>query len=157
MFFRRLLYFLLLILLPVLSAPPEALYSQENELEKANSINQKDVQLSRQGRYTKALHLAQQILEIRKKVLGSEHPDTAASLNNLAMLYYSLGDYPTRQAFEKFMDGISIIIFLSNKSSSSMNMHHSKPKSSMLFFYSAKIGCFQNSPRVELQSSFHIS
>ena len=41
MFFRRLLYFLLLIVLPVLSASPEVLYSQENELEKANIINQK--------------------------------------------------------------------------------------------------------------------
>jgi len=36
MFFKRLLYFLLLILLPVLYASPEALYSQENELEKAD-------------------------------------------------------------------------------------------------------------------------
>jgi tetratricopeptide (TPR) repeat protein len=93
MFFRRLLYFLLLIVLPVLSASPEALYSQENELEKANTINQKAERLCKQGCYTEALHLAQQILEIRKKVLGSEHPGMAESLNNLAMLYYSLGDY----------------------------------------------------------------
>jgi hypothetical protein len=70
MFFRRLLYFLLLIVLPVLSALPEVLYSQENELEKANIINQKVEQLYKQGRYTEALPLAQQILEIREKVLG---------------------------------------------------------------------------------------
>jgi len=93
MFFRRLLYFLLLILLPVLSAYPEPLYSQENELEKANTINQKVVQLSKQGRYTEALPLAQQTLEIREKALGPEHPDTAASLNDLAGLYRYLGDY----------------------------------------------------------------
>ena len=34
MLFRRLLCYLLLIVLPVLSASPGALYSQENELEK---------------------------------------------------------------------------------------------------------------------------
>jgi len=70
MLFRRLLYYLLLIVLPVLSAYPEALYSQENELEKANAINQKVVQLYKQGRYTEALPRAQQILEIQEKVLG---------------------------------------------------------------------------------------
>ena len=94
MFFRRLLYFLLLIVLPVLSASPEALYSQENELEKANVLNVKVEQLYKQGRYTEALPLAQQILEIREKVLGPEHPDTATSLDNFAVLYESLGDYP---------------------------------------------------------------
>ena len=34
-----------------------------------------------------------QALAIRKKVLGEEHPDTAASLNNLGGLYRSMGDY----------------------------------------------------------------
>ena len=112
MFFRRLLYFLFLIVLPVLSVFPEALYSQENELEKANTINQKVEQLYKQGHYTEALPLAQQILEIIEKVLGPEHSDTAASFNNLAMFYYSLGDYLSRQAFEKFMDWVSVNIFL---------------------------------------------
>ena len=67
MLFRRLLYFLLLIVPPVLSASPGALYSQENELEKANFLNEKVEQLYKQGRYTEALPLAQQILEIREK------------------------------------------------------------------------------------------
>jgi len=93
MLFRRLLYFLFLILLPVLSAYPEALYSQENELEKANTINQKVEQLYKQGRYTEALPLAQQILEIQEKAFGPEHPCTATGLNNLAELYKALGDY----------------------------------------------------------------
>ena len=54
MFYRRLLYSLLLIVLPVLSASPGALYSQENELEKANTINQKVEQLYKQGRWVEA-------------------------------------------------------------------------------------------------------
>ena len=68
MLFRRLLYFLLLIVLPVLFTSPGALSSQENELEKANVLNE--------------------------KVLCPEHPDTAISPNNLTGFYSSLGDYP---------------------------------------------------------------
>ncbi|MCP4359898.1 MAG: tetratricopeptide repeat protein, partial [Chloroflexi bacterium] len=32
-------------------------------------------------------------LAIREKVLGPEHPDTATSLNNLALLLQAQGDY----------------------------------------------------------------
>ena len=32
-------------------------------------------------------------MKIREKQLGPEHPDTAASLNNLAKLYEHMGDY----------------------------------------------------------------
>ena len=38
--------------------------------------------------------LFRQALEIRKKVLGENHPDYASSLNNLADLYHDQGDYP---------------------------------------------------------------
>ena len=39
------------------------------------------------GEYAKAEPLFQEALQIRQKVLGPEHPDTAQSLNNLAGLY----------------------------------------------------------------------
>ncbi len=32
-------------------------------------------------------------MAIREKALGPEHPDTAGSLNNLAVLYRAMGDY----------------------------------------------------------------
>jgi tetratricopeptide (TPR) repeat protein len=32
-------------------------------------------------------------LQIREEQLGATHPDTATSLNNLALLYYSMGRY----------------------------------------------------------------
>ena len=32
-------------------------------------------------------------MEIRRKALGKDHPDFAQSLNNLAGLYYSMGNY----------------------------------------------------------------
>lgn len=43
--------------------------------------------------YEKAQELYSQVLEIRKRVLGEEHPDTAASYNNLASVYASQGEY----------------------------------------------------------------
>ena len=35
----------------------------------------------------------QRALKIREKVLGPEHPETAISLNNLAVLYVAMGAY----------------------------------------------------------------
>ena len=45
------------------------------------------------GDYAKAEPLYKEALEIRRKVLGREHPDTATSLDNLAGLYRAMGDY----------------------------------------------------------------
>ncbi|MCZ8117484.1 MAG: CHAT domain-containing protein [Microcystis sp. LE18-22.4A] len=46
-----------------------------------------------QGRYSEAELLYNRSLAIRKQQLGDNHPDTAASLNNLALLYQSQGRY----------------------------------------------------------------
>ncbi|MEH2152698.1 tetratricopeptide repeat protein, partial [Nostoc sp.] len=46
-----------------------------------------------QGLYDKAAPWWEQCLEITKKRLGEEHPDVAASLNNLASLYHNQGRY----------------------------------------------------------------
>ncbi len=45
------------------------------------------------GQYEKALSIFQQVLSIRKKILGEEHPDYALSLNNLALLYVYMARY----------------------------------------------------------------
>jgi len=46
------------------------------------------------GEHATALPLAQQALQLRKDVLGENHPDYATSLNTLAMLYYAGGSTP---------------------------------------------------------------
>ena len=45
------------------------------------------------GEYPKAEPLCQEALRIRQKVFGSENPDTAQSLNNLAELYRVMGEH----------------------------------------------------------------
>ncbi len=49
--------------------------------------------LEANGDNTQAVPVWQEILAIREQQLGLEHPDTAASLNKLALLYRALGRY----------------------------------------------------------------
>ena len=46
-----------------------------------------------QGRYEEAEPFVREGLEVRRKVLGNSHPDTAGSWYRLADLLYSKGDY----------------------------------------------------------------
>jgi tetratricopeptide (TPR) repeat protein len=46
-----------------------------------------------QGRYEEAEPLIKRALEIRERMLGANHPDTAISLNSLAVIYENQGRY----------------------------------------------------------------
>ena len=43
--------------------------------------------------YADAANAYEQAVRLRESLLGAAHPDTTTSLNNLAMLYYSMGRY----------------------------------------------------------------
>ncbi|MFT5328024.1 MAG: hypothetical protein ACI8P0_005931, partial [Planctomycetaceae bacterium] len=58
----------------------------------AEQQNTQLVQLLRQGKFTEATPLGETVLEIRRKVLGVDHPDYATSLGHLAAVYYLQGD-----------------------------------------------------------------
>ncbi|NJK65074.1 MAG: tetratricopeptide repeat protein [Synechococcaceae cyanobacterium SM2_3_1] len=45
------------------------------------------------GHYREAFFVLERVLQISEAQLGAQHPSTASSLNNLAMLYYSMGRY----------------------------------------------------------------
>ena len=51
-----------------------------------------------QGRYGEAEPILLETLEIRKRVLGEEHPSTLGSMNNLANLYRRQGRYDEAEA-----------------------------------------------------------
>jgi tetratricopeptide (TPR) repeat protein len=57
--------------------------------------------LDKQGRYEEAEPLYKQALGIRERVLGPDHPDTAGSLNNLALLYNNQGRYEEAEPLYK--------------------------------------------------------
>ncbi len=72
-----------------------ALIEQEqfSSSEAVRLLNQTGEYLHYRGRYQKAELFYQQALAIWEKQLGPEHPQTAASLNNLAVLYDNEGKY----------------------------------------------------------------
>ena len=63
------------------------------ELDLATTLNNLARLYKSQGRYEEAEPLYIQALEMRRKLLGEEHPYVAITLNNLARLYKSQGRY----------------------------------------------------------------
>ncbi len=59
----------------------------------ATSLNNLAALYDSQGRYTEAEPLYLQALDLKKRLLGDNHPSVATSLNNLAGLYDSQGRY----------------------------------------------------------------
>ena len=60
--------------------------------EKLIQLNREVVQLFQEEKYTEAIKLGIQALEMGKTKLGSRHPNTATAVNNLALLYDKIGD-----------------------------------------------------------------
>jgi CHAT domain-containing protein/Tfp pilus assembly protein PilF len=69
----------------------------DRALFEARKLNAKFLNLYRAGKYDEARPLVERELEIHERVLGSEHPDIARALNNLANICYMKGDYITAE------------------------------------------------------------
>jgi CHAT domain-containing protein len=67
--------------------------SRDELVRQASQLNRQGVTLYQQGRYAGAESLFKRALDIREKVLGSEHPDVGQSLDNLALVYAREGRY----------------------------------------------------------------
>ena len=74
--------------------------AQSNDLTEAKQLNDEVVGLYQAGKYDEAISLAERALAIREKALGPDHPYVASSLNNLASLYDTKGDYAKAVAFQ---------------------------------------------------------
>src|SRR5215813_4019442 len=66
---------------------------RDRVLAEADKLYNESVSLREKGQYGQAIPLAERASALREKTLGAEHPDMAASLNNLAGLYSDKGDY----------------------------------------------------------------
>ena len=67
----------------------------------ASSLNNLGVLYKNMGDYKAAEPYYKKALEIRKKVLGEEHPDYAMSIDNLGILYYEMADYEAAEPYFK--------------------------------------------------------
>lgn len=67
--------------------------AKEGSLEEADALVAKTQQLNQEGRYREAIPLAKRAIQIREKRHGSEDPNTAVAINNLAELYRATGEY----------------------------------------------------------------
>jgi CHAT domain-containing protein/Tfp pilus assembly protein PilF len=65
----------------------------DRALHEARKLNSEFSRLYQGGKYDEALPLGERILEIRERTLGSDHPDVARSVHNLALLYDFKGDF----------------------------------------------------------------
>jgi tetratricopeptide (TPR) repeat protein len=67
-----------------------AAVAQEDE---AAALAARAAALQQAGKYSEAIPLAQQVIAIREKQLGPEHPDVAEALANLGHLYFERGRF----------------------------------------------------------------
>lgn len=65
--------------------------TQSPELIEAQQLNNQVLELYKQGKYDKALPLAERVLSLREKALGADHLLIASSLLNLAEIYVAKG------------------------------------------------------------------
>ena len=65
--------------------------NDRSELRRAEEENTRLVAEYRKGNFDAAARMGVKVLATRKKLLGENHPDYATSLNNLALLYHSMG------------------------------------------------------------------
>ena len=70
-----------------------SLAAEAKDASEVHSLNRQVVDLYQEGKYQEAIPIARQLLEIRDRVNGPDHPDYATSLNSLAALYRAMGDY----------------------------------------------------------------
>jgi tetratricopeptide (TPR) repeat protein/CHAT domain-containing protein len=61
--------------------------------DETSTLGREVLRLYQEGKYSEALPIAERSLKRTKKALGSDHPATATSLNNLAALYWQKGAY----------------------------------------------------------------
>ncbi len=79
-----------IVLLSVLLAPSLAPAQSADDADKL--VNQY-MQLYQEGRYAEAVRVAEKVLAARERLFGPDHPDTATTLNDLGLLYDTMGDY----------------------------------------------------------------
>jgi CHAT domain-containing protein/DNA-binding SARP family transcriptional activator len=78
---------------PVGADVPQPATASEPALAEATRVEQQVIQLYQQGQVAEAIPLAQQVLEVRERILGNDHSEVAVALSTLGLLYQAQVDY----------------------------------------------------------------
>jgi CHAT domain-containing protein/Tfp pilus assembly protein PilF len=70
----------------------------DRALQEARNLLAENIKLQSAAKYDEALPIIERALEIRERVLGPDHPDLAACLNSLGILYKNKGDLVKAEA-----------------------------------------------------------
>ena len=79
---------LLAVCLLILGSP--ATFADDDNLQ---ALNQRIVELFKQGKYQEAIPLAEKAVDIARRLRGPEDAEFATPLENLATLYRTMGEY----------------------------------------------------------------
>src|SRR6266550_2951792 len=66
---------------------------EQDDSAKLSSLYQQGTELYQAGNLDEAIPIGQEFLELCQKALGPDHRGTAIALNNLGLMYRSIGDY----------------------------------------------------------------
>src|SRR2546423_5228136 len=67
--------------------------AQDNQIDRAAVLTEEYQQLAHEGRYRDAIPVARDVLAIREKTLGPDHPQVATYANHLGGVYLDLDRY----------------------------------------------------------------
>ena len=90
-----------LLAFPLLFLIPTPCLAGSPDEDRVYALINKYEQLLKLGRYQEAIIYAEELVTAGEKVYGTDHPNVAVFLNNFAMLYYALGDYPRAEPLYK--------------------------------------------------------
>jgi CHAT domain-containing protein/tetratricopeptide (TPR) repeat protein len=71
---------------------------ERQRLAQANAAYLDAIRLHREGRAEEGIRFAEKSLDIRKAIIGEQHPNYARSLNTLGALYSANGDFPRAES-----------------------------------------------------------
>ena len=91
---------ILILLAGILSLNNPAAFSQGAGIE-WDTLNKEVMRLYQAGDYKRATVIAEKALKVAEENVGPDHPDVAASLNNLALLYEAQGEYAKAEPLYK--------------------------------------------------------
>jgi Tetratricopeptide repeat. len=75
-------------------------------------LNEKVIDFRNDGNYIQAIAFAEELRDLIWQKVGYDHPDYAASLNNLAELYRSMGRYNDAEPLFRLLKNRFVIVML---------------------------------------------